>query len=138
MAFGITRYVHENFTALSVTKTPRTQALPRPGATINYDDKAQATWSYDESSQTMVTYDDVNATNRKLEYIKTNGLGGGMWWETSADKPIDHPDSLVMALVNGFGGTDNLMMTKNNLDYPDSQYDNIKNKMGGGSNSTSS
>lgn len=34
----------------------------------------------------MVSYDTVQMAVQKTDYIRKNGLGGAMWWESSADK----------------------------------------------------
>ena len=52
-----------------------------------------ASWSYDSSKRTMVTYDTKEVAQRKANFIKEEGLGGAMWWESSADKQGD--ESLI-------------------------------------------
>jgi GH18 family chitinase len=52
----------------------------------------------------MVSYDTPEIVNRKLEYIKANGLGGSMWWETSGDRPKCSNDSLICVAARGLGG----------------------------------
>ncbi|OMP85926.1 Endochitinase 1 [Diplodia seriata] len=60
--------------------------LPRPGAHEHYDRDAAATYCYDPSTRTMVSYDTVQMAVQKTDYIRDKGLGGAMWWESSADK----------------------------------------------------
>lgn len=62
------------------------KALPQAGAVVQEDDAVVASWSLDPASQLMVSYDTPRIAAMKAEYIKNEGLGGGMWWETSADK----------------------------------------------------
>jgi chitinase len=69
------------------------KALPKPGAKEMLDEQVGASWSWDEGSKTMVSYDTKEAARIKTEYILRNGLGGGMWWETSGDKTGE--DSLI-------------------------------------------
>lgn len=48
-----------------------------------------ASWSYDRSKRIMVTYDTKDVAEKKARFIKDKGLGGAMWWESSADKKGD-------------------------------------------------
>jgi chitinase len=62
------------------------KALPQGGAIVHQDTAVVASWSFDPVSRSMVSYDTPKIAGMKAEYIKNKGLGGGMWWETSADK----------------------------------------------------
>lgn len=94
--------------------------LPRAGATEQTDATAGASYSYDPSSQEMVSYDTPAMVQTKVAYVKSKGLGGGMFWEASADKT--GADSLIGTSFNALGGLDT---TQNLLSYPNSQYANI-------------
>lgn len=117
--------------------TDTLQALPR--GQVHYDPKAIATWCMSEKSgifssdRTMITYDDPRSASEKTGYIKHHGLGGAMWWETSGDKPISDPQSLIRIVVDGLGGHGGTHMeqSQNCLEYPQSVYDNIRNGMPG-------
>jgi chitinase len=50
-----------------------------------------------------------------------------MYWESSADRPAGD-GSLVEAFLNHSGGVGHLEDVKNCLDYPESKYDNLRNK----------
>ena len=104
------------------------KALPRPGATEHYDEKIGASWSYDENTKTFVSYDTKQVVRQKAGYVLERGLGGGMWWESSGDRPLDQ-GSLVQTFVDGIGGIEMLDKTKNCLQYPESKYDNLRNGM---------
>jgi chitinase len=65
------------------------KALPMAGATEHFDPKLGASWSYDPAKRVMVSYDTKDAARFKASYITGKGLGGAMWWETSADKKGD-------------------------------------------------
>ncbi|KAL1991371.1 hypothetical protein VTN49DRAFT_5363 [Thermomyces lanuginosus] len=106
------------------------KALPRPGATEHVDPNIGASWSYDPQTRTMVTYDNVAVAEIKANFVRGAGLGGGMWWESSADrggKTANKADgSLIGTFVDGLGGVFALDQSPNNLDYPESKYDNLR------------
>ena len=102
------------------------KALPRPGATEHTDTNAVSAWSYDSQSRVLVTYDNAESARIKANYIKNNGLGGGMWWESSADQPISSNKSLVGNFTDVLG-VQNINQKKNCLYYPESIFDNLKN-----------
>ncbi|CAO2656353.1 Nn.00g051560.m01.CDS01 [Neocucurbitaria sp. VM-36] len=105
--------------------------LPLKGATEYYNKEAGATYSYDSSTGMLVSYDTVDMAMRKVDYIKQNKLGGAMWWEVSGDRTDDK--SIITNVVKGLGGSDGsgIESSPNWLDYPDSQFDNIKNALSG-------
>ncbi|KAK7755292.1 Chitinase 4 [Diatrype stigma] len=103
------------------------KVLPRPGATERYDDVAKAAYSYGSGpgSRELITYDNVRSTAEKARYIADQrGLGGAFFWEGSGDRTDDR--SLVRTMAVRLG---NLDASENNLRYPTSQYDNIRNGM---------
>jgi len=106
------------------------KALPKPGATEHADSSTVSSWSYDPTAREMISYDTPIVAQTKSSYIRDKGLGGGMWWELSSDKPIGDPRSLIKTTVDSFGGTGSLETTKNILTYPGSKYDNLRNQFG--------
>jgi len=100
------------------------KALPQPGAEVRTDDGITASYSYDASQRTMVTYDTPQIVAKKSEYIRNQGLGGGMWWESSADKKGS--ESLISTFVNSVGGVGALDQSPNVLNFPASKYDNLR------------
>ena len=96
-----------------------------------HDSEAIASWCYESNSKTMVSYDSPQVASEKVEYIKKVGLGGGMWWETSGDHPSNHSASLINIVVQGLGGYEGKHMEHcaNVLEYPESQYDNLRKGM---------
>lgn len=62
------------------------KVLPKEGAKEYVDRKIKASWSYDETGKVMVSYDNEEIARQKAEFIIERGLGGGMWWESSADR----------------------------------------------------
>lgn len=69
------------------------KALPQQGAQEMINDEVVASWSYDPNTRLMISYDTADLARRKVEFVKNQGLGGVMWWESSADKPGD--ESLI-------------------------------------------
>nr|AAP45631.1 chitinase [Lecanicillium fungicola] len=100
------------------------KALPRPGATVQCDNAVQGCYSYDSSTKELISFDTPAVISAKVSWLKSKGLGGSMFWEASADKKGS--DSLISTSRQGLGGLDT---TQNYLDYPNSQYDNIKKGM---------
>lgn len=63
--------------------------LPLAGAKEYYDTEAGATYSYDNSTGMLVTYDTLDMALKKVDYVKSGGMGGVMWWEVSGDRTDD-------------------------------------------------
>ncbi|PMD67359.1 glycoside hydrolase family 18 protein [Hyaloscypha bicolor E] len=102
------------------------KALPLKGAEERYDEEARATYSYDGARKHLVTYDTPRMAREKAEWIKRHGLGGVMWWESSADKAGEQ--SLVGNVVGVLGS---LQRTKNCVEYPQSKFENVRNGFNG-------
>jgi chitinase len=109
------------------------KVLPRPGAQEQSDgphegDGCGASWSYDSNRRIMVSYDTVGMVKAKAQYVKQMGLGGGMWFESSADrKDGDGKGGLVKAFVDQMGAMGMQMrQVQNCLEYPESKYDNLR------------
>ncbi|TVY22711.1 Chitinase, partial [Lachnellula hyalina] len=96
------------------------KALPKAGATVTYDSVASGTYSYDAAAEELISYDDPAQATVKAQYIASQGLGGAMYWETSADKTGS--DSLISTIAGTFGA---LEQVENCLSYPESQYANM-------------
>jgi chitinase len=96
------------------------KALPLAGAKVYYDSEAGASYSYDASSRELISYDTVISVTLKSKYVQKNGMGGAMFWETSADG--SGSKSLISTAVGTLGV---LAQQSNLLGYPNSQYANI-------------
>ncbi|EEP75357.1 endochitinase 1 [Uncinocarpus reesii 1704] len=104
------------------------KALPRPDATEKYDKEAGATYSIDEKAKMMVSYDTPDMVMKKTDFITQNQLGGAMWWESSGDKGGKTASKEEGSLIGTyFEEIKKLDHTANNLNYPESKYDNLVN-----------
>ncbi|KAH8913070.1 chitinase chi18-5 [Coniochaeta sp. PMI_546] len=96
------------------------KALPKAGATEQYDSVSGATYSYDASAKELISYDTADMVTRKVSYLKSKGMGGSMFWEASADRTDSK--SLISTSYNSLGSLDS---SNNLLSYPNSQYANM-------------
>lgn len=96
------------------------KALPKAGATEFFDAEVVGSYSYDSSAEELISYDNVEVAELKASYVESMGLGGAMFWESSADK--NGTESLISAVVGSFGS---LEESQNCLSYPGSQYANM-------------
>ncbi|RQM22904.1 hypothetical protein B5M09_004999, partial [Aphanomyces astaci] len=101
------------------------KVLPLPGATEIYDEKLGATYSYDPTSKIFTSYEGPKSLAQKLNYIKKYNLGGTMFWSGDADAKPSSNRSLITQVYNTFGRA-NMAFENNNLNYPTSQYANIR------------
>ncbi|CZT07761.1 related to endochitinase class V precursor [Rhynchosporium graminicola] len=99
------------------------KSLPMDGSSEIYDEKLGASYSWDPTKQELISYDTVEAGRQKARWIKSINLGGAMWWESSADKKGVNGliENVVLELA------DCIRHATNNLDFPDSLYDNVRN-----------
>ncbi|KAI2629709.1 glycoside hydrolase family 18 protein [Hypoxylon sp. NC1633] len=100
--------------------------LPKAGANVVYDDVAKATYSYDAGTKELISYDNVESTTYKSQYLIGRHLGGAFFWEASGDRAGGQ--SLVNTMSKNLRWLDE---TPNNLDYPTSQYRNIRRRLPG-------
>lgn len=106
------------------------KALPRPDSEEKSCERLGAGSCYNAAQRKMVSYDTPDVARMKVNYIKANGLGGGMWWELSGDRPVSDEGSLVRVTVEGLGGCEALEKEENLLDYPISKWENLRNGFG--------
>jgi len=110
------------------------KALPRPGSTEYHDAEIGASWSYDARTRTMISYDTPPAVEQKAQFVRDHALGGAMWWESSGDKPSgaggggNDGASVIETFLRHIGGVHRLENVKNCLDYPQSKYDNLRQR----------
>jgi len=123
------------------------KALPKEGAKDFLDDQIGASWTYDSGARVMVSYDNLDMAKKKVDFINQEGLGGAMWWESSADKTgeqsligtVSHGCLVIGSnqgrvllmdrqVVRGLGQMD---QSQNTLEYPESKFDNLRKGMPG-------
>jgi len=105
------------------------KALPHEGAQVRNDMILLASNSYHPGTRTMVSYDSAAVAEGKAKWVKEEGLGGVMWWESSADGKEGHGEgSLIARVVGVLGGSNGMRMEKreNELEYPDSKFQNLR------------
>lgn len=102
--------------------------LPLEGSVVKYDEEAVASYCFKDNGGgkgTVVSYDTVAIARMKAEWVVRDGLGGAMWWESSADK--EGNESLIGNVVDVFQGSGKgLDRRENCLEYPESKYENLK------------
>jgi hypothetical protein len=105
--------------------------LPLTGAAEFYENITGSSYSYDPTTRELVSYDTVAAAEQKAAWIKSTGLGGAMWWESSSDGPGNL--SLIQTVVRILGDGDDsaLDSTQNELSYPNTTFDNLRSGMQG-------
>jgi chitinase len=72
----------------------------------------------------MVTYDNKAIAEQKVKLIEEWQLGGAMWGESSADKAGS--ESLIDTVHQGFQRSGRIEYRENEINYPDSKYENLK------------
>lgn len=121
---GLGRPYSGEFVGSYETDTWDYKSIPREGEKL--DSSAMAVYKYDERTRMLITYDNEVVSKAKADYVVKNGLGGGMWWESSADMPITSNQSLIGTFTNQIG-LEKLDKRKNCLFYPESPYQNLRN-----------
>lgn len=100
------------------------KALPQAGAKEYYDPEAGASYSYDKGRRMLVSYDTVEMSREKAGYVQKHGLGGAMWWESSGDKK--GREGIIENVAGTFGGPGGLRREMNCLEYPESEWENLR------------
>jgi chitinase len=101
------------------------KVLPLSGSAVTEDNVNIASYSYGNSE--LVSYDTPNIIRKKVAYANSKGFAGSMFWELSNDR--HDSNSLVGVSASALGSLDN---SQNHLNYPGSQFVNVRNQMGGG------
>ncbi|CAE6375058.1 unnamed protein product [Rhizoctonia solani] len=98
------------------------KALPFANATVYNDFKNISSYSYDPIKKELISYTTPVIAAETVKWLSRQGLAGAMFWELSADK--NGTDSLVWTAAKTMGKLDS---TQNHLNYPGSQFDNVRN-----------
>ncbi|GAA0133468.1 glycosyl hydrolase family 18 protein [Paenibacillus sp. YSY-4.3] len=81
--------------------------INKNGYTRHWNDTAKVPYLYNASSRIYISYDDVESFSHKTDFIKSNGLGGAMFWEFSGDRNKTLLNKLASDLSTGTGGPGN-------------------------------
>ncbi|MDX1619187.1 MAG: glycoside hydrolase family 18 protein [Balneolaceae bacterium] len=68
--------------------------LDRNGFTRYWDNRAKAPYLWNSERKIFYTFDDVESLRHKTEFIRSEGLGGVMYWEHSND-----PDEVLLNVL---------------------------------------
>ncbi|MGH8203987.1 MAG: glycosyl hydrolase family 18 protein, partial [Steroidobacteraceae bacterium] len=71
------------------------------GFVRRWDARARAAWLWNASTRTFVTYEDPQSLRAKMEYVRSQGLGGVMFWELSQDRNGELLDTIRAGLQTG-------------------------------------
>ncbi|KAG9123409.1 hypothetical protein FRC07_014982 [Ceratobasidium sp. 392] len=97
------------------------KALPFDGAKVINDFKNISSYSYDRAKGELISYDTPAIAAATAAWLSLRGLAGAMFWELSGDK--NGTESLVWITSKIMQKLDN---TPNHLNYPGSQFDNVR------------
>ncbi|QSF44156.1 glycosyl hydrolase family 18 protein [Paenibacillus tianjinensis] len=75
--------------------------INKNGYTRYWNNTSKVPYLYNPSTQTYISYDDVESIGYKISYLKSKGLAGAMFWETSGDRN----KTLQNKLSTELGGT---------------------------------
>jgi chitinase len=67
-----------------------------------YDANVGASWRYDGNQ--WWSLDDAQSVSAKADYVRSKGLGGVMWWDTSGDRDGELPAAAFAKLGTGVAG----------------------------------
>ncbi|KAI7248939.1 hypothetical protein KC345_g11799, partial [Hortaea werneckii] len=60
--------------------------INKNGYTRYWNNTSKVPYLYNPATQTYISYDDVESFGYKTSYLKSKGLAGAMFWETSGDR----------------------------------------------------
>lgn len=60
--------------------------INKNGYTRYWNNTSKVPYLYNPSNQTFISYDDAESIGYKTAYLKSKGLAGAMFWETSGDR----------------------------------------------------
>lgn len=68
------------------------------GFARRWDARARASWLWNAATRTFITYEDPQSLRAKMEYVRSHGLGGVMFWELSQDRDGELLDTIRVGL----------------------------------------
>ncbi|MGH8242136.1 MAG: glycoside hydrolase family 18 protein [Steroidobacteraceae bacterium] len=71
------------------------------GFARHWDARARAPWLWNASTRTFITYEDPQSLRAKMQYVRSQGLGGVMFWELSQDRNGELLDTIRAGLQIG-------------------------------------
>ncbi|MCC7501505.1 MAG: glycoside hydrolase [Flavobacteriales bacterium] len=74
------------FSHTRTTSALDTVVTEAKGWRVLRDEKAQAPYAYRSATKEFVTYDDAESVAAKARYVRSEGLGGIMFWQLADDK----------------------------------------------------
>jgi chitinase len=69
--------------------------IDRNGYARHWDATAQVPYLWNAQTRVFVSYDDPQSLKLKADFVKSNGLGGMMYWEQSQD-----PDGELLSVLS--------------------------------------
>lgn len=75
--------------------------INKNGYTRYWNNVAKVPYLYNPSTQTYISYDDAESLGHKISYLKSKGLAGAMFWETSGDRNRTLQNKLSAELGGG-------------------------------------
>ena len=93
-----------------------------PGSEVKTDGPG-ASYCYSAATRELVSFDTLQVAEEKARWIRQQGLGGGMWWDSSGDHPPGHPQSIIEGVARVLKPLD---ATSAHLSYPGSKFDNVR------------
>lgn len=120
LAFNNTGGLGEKF---SGSRTYDFKDLPLDGCDEANDVATGSSYCY--GNRELISYDSLPVVDQKAAFIKTKGLSGAMFWESSMDGTGGH--SIIRHMAGALSNNSDMGLDKtpNQLMYPDSPYDNI-------------
>ncbi|CAK4179333.1 unnamed protein product [Aphanomyces euteiches] len=122
--FQDTDGLYKSFNKAKAESDGETQYKELPLAQEKFDATTKSAYIYNSATRTLHTYDNPQSVAEKVKYVQSHNLAGTMFWDVAQDATGDR--SLVRTAFNALGGQGALLVSTNNLNYPTSQYDNVR------------
>ncbi|OAA65146.1 chitinase [Akanthomyces lecanii RCEF 1005] len=97
------------------------KVLPKQNAHVFCDYEVRGCYSFDPKAKELISFDTSQIVSSKVAWLRREGLAGSIFWEASGDRSDE--DSLIATSYHALSAIDD---SSNQLEYPDSMYDNIR------------